>query len=147
MRRVGGAVLGLVLGLGVVAGCGGDEGESAERDYCTLLAHFDARLHDTDWRTEPDRISSALENVVAEAPEQVRRPWARYDAAFRASLRFLGKHVVDPDAPPRGMSSMQAGARNRQTFNRAMRPVRRAGPHTQRIRRHAKAECGFRPGL
>jgi hypothetical protein len=82
------APIALVVLLFALAGCGGDDGEAAPREWCRQTLHLDHQIK----RLAAAIDLGSLQRWTDRAPEDVR-------AKVEQAADFYGTHPIDPSNP------------------------------------------------
>lgn len=150
MRRIGTWAAAIVLGAGVLAGCGGDDSSDGGSDqadggggsYCDRLQGFQDTLENTQDAASFEKFKEAAEELADEAPGEVADAWNQIEEAFdqlESKLEAVGLDLDDLDDPSALQSAdPEAMATLQEEFAAIGENLDKAG---DKISEHAKSEC------
>ena len=119
MRLLVGSVCGLALVAGLLTGCGGNDADSRDSDYCSTLKEEKKQLADlADQAGKPGTdvltpTREALGRLREAAPEDLRDEWDTVYYAWSAMVDAVKEAGVDPGdyrpgRTPEGVTAAQA---------------------------------------
>ena len=163
MRRIGMWTAAIVLGSGLLAGCGGDDGSSSDAgsdassadaggsgdsgggdsSYCDSLADFKTTLQDTSSASALQDFKDAAAELSDEAPDDVADDWDKIKTAFdslEATLEENGLSFEDLNDPAAAAEAAgpEAMAAIQEEVTKIGTDLDGAG---DKISEHAKSEC------
>ncbi|WP_244928143.1 hypothetical protein [Nocardioides sp. W7] len=151
MRRIGTWAAAIVLGAGVLAGCGGDDSSDGGSDnadgdsgssYCDELGEFRDTLQGSDEASSFEKFRDAAEDLAEDSPDEVSGEWKKIEEALgqlESELEKAGISLDDLNDPSALQSAdPEAMAKVQESLSTIGEDVEGAA---DKISEHAKSEC------